>query len=395
MGSPATDRWLLPAVGVLTTVATATFLVVRPVSLPQWLPGAPSARLGTAAGGAGSGRSVPQTFLVTAGDGKITVTWPSVDGVDRYRVDAVNEVDTPESSPCRPIQTDASAGSGCVIAGLRNGAPYLVTVRPADESDTSVPARLVRAVPRPAILASRNAVVWLDAADYATVKSQHNGPARIGSRVVGLSDKSPRHLDAVQLDSTREPALGQLGRLPALLFDGNDMLRLDGRALPAGNRPATVLVVAAQDDPSGTTSCFRSVLSWGTSKRAQARVMHKGCQTTLAFAETYDTWDVQQPTKSWPTGRAAVLTAVYDSAGVTVRLDGALSYRWDAVPSDRTNTVAAQDGQVGAAAWEADNAGWVGRIGEVVIFDRLLTPPELTTMEKYLATKWQLAADSL
>jgi hypothetical protein len=238
-------------------------------------------------------------------------------------------------------------------------------------------------------------VVWLDAADYATIKSQHSGPARIGSRVVGLSDKSPRHLDAVQLDGTREPALGQLGRLPALIFDGNDMLRLDGRALPAGNRPSTVLAVAAQDDPSGEASCFRTLLSWGTSKRAQGRVLHKACQTTLAFAETYDTWPDQRPTKSWPTGRPVVMSAVFDSAGVSVRLDGAPSYRWDASPSDRMNTVAAQDAQVGGAVWAADNGGWMGRIGEVIIFDRLLTPPVLTAMEKYLTTKWQLAADPL
>jgi hypothetical protein len=393
MGSAATDRWLLPVVGVFTTVATATFLIARPVSLPGWLPGAPPAQPNVVEAEAGPGLGVPQTFLVAAGDREITVTWPSADGADRYRVDAVNEVDTPEPSPCRPSRTRTSAGSGCVVSDLRNGVPYLLTVRPADDTDTSVPPRLVRAVPRPAILASPNAVVWLDVADYATIKPQHSGPARVGSRVAELRDKSPRHLDAVQPDDAREPALGQMGRLPALLFDGNDILRLDGRSLPSGDRPSTVLVVAAQDDQSGATSCFRNLLAWGSRQLGQARILHKGCQTSLAFAETYDTSDGQRPTQAWPIGRAAVMSAVFDKAGISVRLNGTPSYRWDAPVSQRMNTVAAPDAHVGGASWGMDSDSWIGRIGEVVVFDRLLTPPELTAMEEYLAAKWQLPVD--
>ena len=167
---------------------------------------------------------------------------------------------------------------------------------------------------------------------------------------------------------------------------------MDGRPFPSGNTPSTVFVVAAQDDPSPETACWHNLVSWGVNEIGQGRVLYKGCHTSLAFAETFGTWQDQHPTQTWPTGRAAVLSAVFDSAGVSLRLNGADSYRWDAPASQRMKTVAAESALLGGATWEPA-AGWVGRIGEVVVFDRVLTLAELQTVEKYLATRWQVVID--
>lgn len=388
MRSGTTDRWLMSAIGVIGTVTTATVLTVRPVPLPEWLPGErqPAQTVPTVTS---SALGLPQTFFVTPGDGQITVTWPSGDGTDRYRADAVSEAEAPVSSSCRPVASGSTPNSSCVISELRNGVPYLVTVRPADETETSVPPRVVRAVPRPAVLTSPNTVLWLDPSDYATVKPEHSGVARIGSRVAQLRDKSPHHLDAVQHESGRQPILGQLGRMPALLVDGDDVLLMDGRAFPAGSKPSTVLVVAAQDDLSPEATCFHNLLSWGAGQVGQARILHKGCRTSLAFAETWGTYVDQRPTLPWPNGKAAVLTAVFDPAGTSVRLNGDLSYRWQASAKQRMNTGSLDGARVGGAGWDPAG-GWVGRIGEIVVFDRVLSPAELTVVEQYLAAKWQI-----
>jgi hypothetical protein len=252
----------------------------------------------------------------------------------------------------------------CVISGLRNGARYLVTVRPTAEAGTTISTRLLRAIPQPAILSSLDTMVWFDASDYATIKSDRPGPVRIGSRVVELRDKSPHHFDATQPETAREPTLGQLGGAPALLFDGNDILSVDGRSFPLGNQPSTVVVVAAQDDPAPETSCFHNLLSWGAGEGGQARILYKGCHTSLAFAETGGTDVEQHPTRPWPIGRPAVMSAVVDGAGTSVRLDGVPSYQWAAPTSPDMNAISTSGVRVGGTGWDPD-ARWVGRIGEV------------------------------
>lgn len=385
---PTTERWFLVGLGMLTTVAATTFLVVRPMPWPAWLLGASEAATPLAVRDSG----LPQTFLVTPGDGRITIVWPSGDRADRYQVEAVDEADNPVAQPCLPAVTSTSVSSMCVISNVRNGGAYVVTVRPAKDADTATPPRLVRVVPRPAILAAPSTVAWFDASDYDYVEPDHPGSIRIGSRVVRLRDKSSHHFDASQPDPARQPTFGQLGRLPALDLDGDDVLIADGRSFPSGGRPSTVVAVAAQDDPAPESTCFRNLLAWGTAELAQARVLHKGCRTSRAFAETWGTFAGQEPTQPWPIGRPAVVSAVFDASATSVRLNGAAFYRWEAPATQRMNTVLSDGAQIGGASWDL-SAGWLGRIGEVVVFDRVLTAAELTAVEGYLSTKWQVPLD--
>jgi hypothetical protein len=247
---------------------------------------------------------------------------------------------------------------------------------------------MVRAVPRPALLTSPDVTVWFDASDYATIKPNHKGPARVGSRVVILRDKSPHHFDAQQSDTAPEPTIGQLGTLPALLLDGDDVMFADGRSFPAGDKPSTVLVVAAQDDGSPDVTCFHNLLSWGVARVGGARILHKGCKTPLAFAETWGTHVFQNPTQGWPTGQAALVSAVFDDTETSLRLDGTLSYTWKAKRDQRMDTDVGSFG-LGGASWDA-KGGWIGRIGEIVVFNRLLSVEELRSVERYLAVKWHL-----
>jgi hypothetical protein len=48
---------------------------------------------------------------------------------------------------------------------------------------------------------------------------------------------------------------------------------------------------------------------------------------------------------------------------------------------------------LGGAAWDAPGS-WRGRIGEIVVFDRVLTATELRAVEDYLGARWQVPMGS-
>lgn len=386
------ERWPLIALGAIVSVATTALLVIRPLPLPSWLPGAPEARAGAPVDTPAALPDSRPPFSVTAGDGEIAVTWTTGAAVF-YRAVAVAEVGDPAELPCRAAAAPSAGSARCVVTGVRNGLSYLVSVFPVDDGDSAAPLGTFRAVPRPALLTSADVVAWFDAGDYTGVEPDPQGPAAIGSKVLTLRDKSVHHHDATQQEAKRQPAVGQLGRLPALALDGDDVLTTDSRRFPAGDSPSTVVVVAANDDPAPDATCIHNLLGWGSDAVGRARIVHKGCGTALAFADTYGTWDVQQPTLPWSTGRPMVVTASFGAKGVAMRIDGALSYRWTPPAQQRTDT--STDGVVGlgGVAWAPDG-GWQGRIGEILVFDRLLDATELNEVEDYLGARWQVTLKS-
>lgn len=393
MWQASRESRLLTLLGAAVSVAATAFLVVRPVPLPSWVPGGPATTAGAPETRQAAVPDPRPSVSVTPGDGEITVTWPSDGATRSYRAVAVAEAGDPSGQPCRSTASPSAGSTRCVVTGVRNGVSYLVSVYAAADGSNSVPLGTFRAVPRPGLLTSADVVAWFDAGDYNMIRPTPMEPVAIGSRVLALRDKSPHHHDATQRDADRQPTIGQVGGLPALDLDGNDVLTTDDRKFPAANRPSTVVLVAAQDDPSPDTTCFRHLISWGSNLVGRARIIHKACETSLAFAETFGTWVDQQPVQSWPTGRPVVVSAVFETGGVTLRLDGALSYRWSATLQQRMNTSSGGVVSIGGAAWDPPG-GWQGRIGEIVVFDRVLSATELKAAEDYLGAKWQIALKS-
>jgi hypothetical protein len=369
------ESWLLVVLAVIAGLVSSALVAIRPVLTSQ---------------GSGGGAAFPKSMIITPGDGMLTVSWASSDdGTARYWADAVIEGDVTPAQMCQPVNAVSPGTATCILTRLTNGFRYLVSLRDPRDSPLAAPLLTVRGIPRPAILKSADIASWLDASDLGAIQAARPGPARVGSTVVALRDKSPHHQDAVQPEAVREPVVGQLSNLPALLMNGEDYLGLADTAFPLGRQPATVLAVAAQDDPAPESKCWHNLLSWGVTQTGKARIVYKGCYTSLAFAETFGTADKQKPTKGWPVGEAAVLTAVFDGAGTSVRLNGAFSYRWVALPGQQMNTAGQAGVMLGAAPFNLE-AGWVGRIGEVIVIDRLLRPEEVRSVERYLAGKWNL-----
>jgi hypothetical protein len=383
------DARLLATVGSVTTVLTVSLLVLAPNQLPSWVPGIPRSTADSLVV-ARSLDDAAQPFTVTPGDGQLTVTWPPGTAWNRYRAEAVDERFTMPAAACRPVDRGPAVAPTCVLTGLTDGSAYLVSMLAADPEQTVVPTRTVRATPRPDLLASNSVVLWLDPSDLSTVRADRPGPATLGSRVMQVRDKSSHHADATQPDNGFEPTVGQLGPLPALLLNGAQVLGVSASGLPLGDAPSTVVAVAAQDDTSPDRStCFHNLLAWGAGRTAQARIIEKGCYTSMALAETFGTSGNQPATQAWPTGKAVVLSAVFDAAGTSVRMDATTSYRWSAPANLKMNTVNDSGMTLGGVVWDP-HGGWDGRIGDVVIFDRVLTSKELLSVEKYLAAKWEL-----
>ena len=382
--------WPLIALGAIINIATTAFLVIRPLPLPSWLPGEPVTRAGGAMDTPVALPDLRHPFAVTSSDGKITVTWTASGAPRFYRAVAVAETGNPEELPCHMTIAPSEGSARCAVTGVRNGVPYLVSIFPM--GDDSTPLRTFRTVPQPAVLTSADVVAWFDASDYAAIEPNPGEPTAIGSRVVALQDKSSHQYDVQQYESKRQPTIGQMRGLPALDLDGGDVLTMDNRGFPAADSPSTVMVVAAQDDPNTELTCFHNLLSWGSDAFGRARIIHKGCGTGLAFVETFGTWIEQQPTLPWPVGQPAVLSAVFAAEGTTTRIDGARSYSWTATPQVPMDTTTDGVVSIGGAVWDA-LSGWQGRIGEIIVFDRVLSEAELEAVEGYLGAKWQVTLE--
>lgn len=388
MGRTLRDGQLFTLIGTITTVTTTSFLVLGPVDLPSRMTGHQDSSADAPPVVTSLSQTAPP-FTVTPGDGTVTVSWPTGTPWSRYRADALNEKDSMPAASCRPTDRGASQPPACVLSGLRNGVAYLVSVLPADSHDAAIPTRMVHATPRPAVVASKDVAVWLDPSDLTSIQAARKGPARIGSRVMVLRDRSAHRTDATQSDNGFMPTVGQLGPLPALLLNGQQTLGLSEENLPTGEAPSTVVAVAAQDDEAGEQACFHHLLAWGMPRPGRARILHKGCYTSMAFAETFGTYVDQKPTQLWPTGKGAVVSAVFQARDATVRVNGKNSYEWRAPRNATMNTAGNTGASVGGVAWDP-HGGWNGRIGDVLIFDRVLSQKELRSVEDFLAAKWHL-----
>lgn len=353
-----------------------------------------------------------ESLTATAGDQSILVSWarvlaagtgaPSVPSSAAPRLKYVVATATPSLANGKsPQKSCASTGAHCVIAGLENGVTYAVEVHVETSNGRVSPSRMVQATPRPESLVS-SAVLWLDGSDGSSFSNVDGSPVAMGSPVAVWSDKSGHMNDGTQLNAAAQPTLvARPNGGYALMLRGSQYMTLNGSRAPDGNQLAngvqlpsgsttsTVFIVAAQDDPAPGSSCYHNLLAWGTNQRTQGRVVHKGCRTSLAYGETYDTWQLQRPTLSWPIGKPAELTVTTSRASVAVRMNGVDSYTWLAPATAQTNTVPDSEANIGGAPWGHDE-GWVGRLFELIVVSGDIPPAKRDSIEKYLITKYGL-----
>ncbi|MBL6755426.1 MAG: hypothetical protein ISQ11_03375 [Planctomycetes bacterium] len=195
---------------------------------------------------------------------------------------------------------------------------------------------------------------------------------RLGDQVEAWRDSSPAGHDLVQGDGSRMPAYEAHGPggHPTLVFDGNDSLaRPDGMATGSYSK----VMVCAVDDFSATNN----VLSGGSQHAVYfessdlARMYHSGIFVTSG-----------QPVGL---GELVVLVATYDAQTQvgTLYQDGVQVGSGSAPPHTDTGI------EVGSFG---GGFGFVGRISEAMIYDRVLSAPERSAVEGYLFAKYLSSA---
>ncbi|HEY6798829.1 MAG TPA: AbfB domain-containing protein, partial [Kineosporiaceae bacterium] len=329
----------------------------------------------------------PTAVAAAAGDGTLQVSWTApaagASAVTGYQVTAA------PSDPTVPTRTcTATTATSCTVTGLTNGSRYTVTVTATTEAGTGPASGAVTGIPYPAdVMTSAATRLWLDGADVATLFSTTSctGAAPAGGSGIGCwKDKSAQGDNAVQPTAGQQATASTLNGLTAPAFNGTGaQYRLDVAKLPTGTTPSAVYVVAVEEDAAPAQNCYRHVIAWGTAATGGARILDKGCQTALAYLETFNTWSKMAPTKNWPTGSAAVVDGTVTATGVTANVNGVGSYTF---PSGaRTGTGGAT---LGGAPWWGTGATWHGRIAEVIVLGTAPSSTDNATIERYLARKW-------
>jgi hypothetical protein len=368
-GSRGEGRFLFPAVGAVTGLLI--FLSCYFI-LPSSAGDADGTEMGMV-------RVQGPGLSVVAGDGSARASWTALAGVraPRYVVSAVPDNMALPQSGC------ATAALSCVIGGLTDGVTYTVRLEAADAAGAATPSAWAEVTPYPAVLASRASALWLDADGI---------PAAAGTPVSFWPDGSGQDNNATQAQPSNQPVLSTLGSHKAVRFSGSQNLLLDGDRLPSGSTPSVIFAVAQLDDPRAATDCYEHLLAWGTAGTGEARMIDKGCSTTLAYAETYNTWPLMHPRYAWPRDQPVLVTAEISGSGISVRMDGSPDYSWRNSPGVVTDTRPQKTAMVGGALWWGDSDGWVGRIGEIVVLSGNVSAQSVRAVDEYLLRKWGIRA---
>jgi hypothetical protein len=239
-------------------------------------------------------------------------------------------------------------------------------------------------------------LAWYDVADMSTLAQNSNGTTAASAEndpVGYLKDKGPNGYHMTQSTNNARPLLklaAQSGR-PALLFDGNDDFLINTNNFLNGLRPSAAFIGQRQsDNPLNRTNQLHAVCSAGRSGAAGERIYNGGLRNTFNAGTVNHVFITGGNTRrngaaSLDTGTAptafSIATGADGPAGNTVLVQNS---------GDGVILGAARDGvgSIGGGG-AVQLAFWLsGRIGEVILYNRVLTLAERQALERYLSGKW-------
>jgi putative heme-binding domain-containing protein len=241
--------------------------------------------------------------------------------------------------------------------------------------------------------------LWVDAGAEQVARSAAGlAPLVAGQDVDRWHDLSGRDRHLTQRVRAARPTWETGPSGPTLRFDGDDFLEGSGGLGPA-SREATVLIVAA---PASNDGGFRALVS---TNRAGGDDFITGLNIDLGDCRS-DSWSVLNVEGAGQSGAADLLRAdvPFDRfhvvvvrtrpgpAGTEVWLDGTpqgARARGDSVIAMDEVTVGARFNRYGPKPGESPfvQQNFLGRIAELLIFDRALSDDEIRGVEAYLLGK--------
>lgn len=216
--------------------------------------------------------------------------------------------------------------------------------------------------------------MWFDADDSETLIESVGG-------VEQWMDKSGNDLHLTQNSESQKPASGTRtwNGLNVLDFDGNSSIGIN-TFVAQENQPNTIFIVGAWDDPDSGASEF--MYSGGVSNRRNALLKDP--------AGLYDVFAGSELKNKQSNALTHVHEVRYNFGSSAHYLDGVL------IASGSAGTEALRGFTVGADhLGGAGNGAMDGFVGEIIVFNRLLTDADRTAVYEYLDKKWYQQIDTV
>lgn len=207
------------------------------------------------------------------------------------------------------------------------------------------------------------------------------------SSVDGVSiwkDRSPHRRDALQTSTNLMPSLvpGGLNGKPTIVFDGVDDF-MEVPALPGDfTRGVSIFVVGQTDGDGGDGSCMGY---FEASNGKETEDLHLGFWQNRYLYEVADVYLQVDATRPQQKGSPELLVGLQEQTGaVEVRRNSnAIGKSQMALPVLKPR----EHVYLGNSQYENCTV-LHGRLSEVIVYSRRVTPKELLAIEAYLKTKW-------
>jgi hypothetical protein len=206
---------------------------------------------------------------------------------------------------------------------------------------------------------------WWDASDQASVQTA------IGDHVSQWRDKSGNARHLTQATDATRPYTGSWSQ------NGRNVVWTHGKttfmqgASPQSGQPYTLVTVAADTVGDGNQRDLW-IMRVGSGEGRLYR--NSGDDILLYGGATVSSG------RKWERRRPHVVTSVFNTSATQIRVDGRYS-------------ASGSLGHTGDASWTVfafpgGSEAWMGWIGEIVAYARLLTASEIQLTESYLTRKW-------
>jgi hypothetical protein len=230
---------------------------------------------------------------------------------------------------------------------------------------------------------SEGLVLWLDASRGV-----------VGTRVSEWQDQSGGKRHVRQGAGPQQPLLvsDAIAGLPAVRYNGtgSSLANTKSDLLPSG-QARTILVVGKADGGGGTLLSFRRQTTGGKPIFVAQQVAFQG--NYYVYTDGVNgAGNSMLPVQTAEKIREPFLS-VHLSAGAGQKLGVRLNGEEQKV--NQPGAVSKEDGTPGFVIGNREDVGgfgWGGDLAEVLVYDRVLGPRELEQAERYLATRYNLAA---
>jgi hypothetical protein len=216
--------------------------------------------------------------------------------------------------------------------------------------------------------------VWIDPSDAATVTLN-------GSQISAIADKSGNGRSYINAVSANQPLAGTFNGRPAININTNQKWLQSDFSLPLTSQ--TVFCVAVADATNAAFARLYSQADAGGETPAGAYIpLIRNASTTPPQMSSYTTGFFAPASFSLST--TTVFVARHSGSQHIVRANGAQS-----VAVSNTLNITFTRHRIGNGFSGAD--GFVGLIGETLMWPRSLTVAETSAVERWLASRWGAA----